>query len=71
MSRVAFEVVDLHVSKMYNKKFDENDIEGIHKHCESIAEFMKACGWTEEEFVRESIHRSLDEVLGPDTKEIN
>jgi len=52
MSKVAFETLDLQVASMYQKKFDENDIEAINKYCESIAEFIKACGWTEEEYVQ-------------------
>jgi hypothetical protein len=52
MPKVAFEMLDLQVAQMYTKKFDDNDIEAINKYCESIADFIKACGWTEESYVQ-------------------
>ena len=52
MVKLPYGYVSLHVDKMYEKRFDESNLEGINKHCEFIAEFIKACGYTEEEYIR-------------------
>jgi hypothetical protein len=52
MVKFPFEYVSLHVDEMYKREFDENNIEGINKHCEFIAEFIKVCGWDEESYIR-------------------
>lgn len=52
MSKIPYEIMSIHVSQMYTKKFDENDIEAINKYCENIAEFIRACGWSEDEYVQ-------------------
>lgn len=52
MSKIPFETLDLQVAQMYAKKFDENDTEAINKWLEGIADLIKACGWTEEEYVQ-------------------
>jgi len=50
MGRLPFSYVSYHVDRLYDRSFDENDIEGINKHCEFIAEFIKECGWDEESY---------------------
>lgn len=52
MARVSFEVLNVEVSKLYEKRFHPSEVNAINKHCEYIGEFIRACGWTEEEFIR-------------------
>lgn len=49
-TKVPYEVMALEVEKLYQKEFPKND-PAITKHCEFIAEFIRSCGWTEEEYM--------------------
>jgi hypothetical protein len=40
------------VDKLYEKQFEDHETAAIEAHCEFIAEFIRACGWTEEEYIR-------------------
>lgn len=55
MARVAFEIVNHQVEKMYQVHFEDSDVDGINKHCEAIAEFIMACGWDTEEFTAKNM----------------
>lgn len=46
------EYVMREVDKLYEKQFDPSQTAAIEAHCEFIAEFIRACGWTEEEYIR-------------------
>jgi hypothetical protein len=48
--RVPYAIVALEVEKLYSQKFDDSQVEAIEKHCEYIADFIKACSWTEDEY---------------------
>lgn len=52
MNKLPYEYVSREVDKLYEKEFDPSDTETINKHCEFIVDFIRACGWTEEEFIR-------------------
>jgi hypothetical protein len=40
------------LDKLYAVPFPESDVEGISKHCDFIASFIRACGWTEDEIIQ-------------------
>ena len=48
-TRIPYEVMALEVEKLYQKDFPPHD-PAITAHCEFIAEFIRSCGWTEEEY---------------------
>jgi hypothetical protein len=50
--KLPYEYVSREVDKLYEKQIDSSETEAINKHCEFIADFIRACGWTEEEFIR-------------------
>jgi hypothetical protein len=52
LPRVPFEVLNVEVSKLYEKQFNPSEVDAINKHCEYIGEFIRACGWSETEFIR-------------------
>lgn len=54
-NKLPFEYVSLHVDRMYELPIDESNLEEINKHCEFIAEFIKACGWDEESYYSASL----------------
>ena len=52
MNKLSYEYVSREVDKLYEKEFDEKDIEGINNHCDFIRAFINACGWDEVDFIR-------------------
>lgn len=52
MIKLPYEYVTREVDKLYEKEFDENDLGGIDAHCAFIVEFLNACGWTEDSYIR-------------------
>lgn len=52
MNKVPYPILAIEVDKLYDKEFppgtSDNEIE---RHCEFIAEFIRACGWTEDEYI--------------------
>lgn len=48
-TKVSYEIMALEVEKLYSKEFPPHDA-AITKHCELIAEFIRACGYSEEEY---------------------
>jgi hypothetical protein len=52
MLKLPFDYVDREVDKLYQKEFDSSEVDAINKHCEFIADFIRACGWTEDEYIR-------------------
>jgi len=61
MNRLPYTYVLKHVDKLYEKKFAEHDIKGINDHCEFICAFIKASGWSEDDFIRASMGFQVDE----------
>jgi len=63
--RIPYEIMSYQVELLYQKQFDSNQDAAITKHCEYIAEFIRACGYTEEEYLerwmveQEKIHPIL------------
>lgn len=47
--KVSYEIMAYEVEKLYQKDIPPHD-PAIVAHCEFIAEFIKACGWTEESY---------------------
>jgi len=52
VTKLPYEYVSREVDKLYEKQFEENDLVSIDKHCAFIVDFLNACGWTEDEFIR-------------------
>lgn len=50
--KLPYAYVSSHVDRLYDKMFDEDDLVGIDKHCDFIREFINACGYSEDEFIR-------------------
>ena len=48
--RLPFAYLSPVVDKLYKKQFDPSDTEGINKYCDFIVYYMRANGWTEEEY---------------------
>jgi hypothetical protein len=62
--KLPYDYVSREVDKLYEKDFDSQDTEAISKHCDFIREFINACGWTEEEYIRVMFgFRPLDSSL--------
>jgi len=49
--KVTWEYLSVEVDKLYQKEFDPSNVKGINEHCEYIAEYIRACGWTETEYL--------------------
>lgn len=52
MYKLPYEYVSREVDKLYEKQIDPKDLKAIDRHCDFIREFINACGWTEEEYIR-------------------
>lgn len=52
MLKLPAEYVLREVDKLYSKEFEDHEVEAIHQHCTFITEFIRACGWTEDEYFR-------------------
>lgn len=52
VAKLPYEYVNREVDKLYEKRFEDHEVDAINKHCEFIAEFIRACGWTEDEYIR-------------------
>jgi len=50
--KIPFDQLYIEVDKLYRKEFSANDSKGINAHCEFIGEFIRAAGYTEDEFIR-------------------
>lgn len=63
MCRVPYEILAVEIEKLYAKEFPPHD-PAISNHCAFIAEFIRSCGWTEEEYwdrwVKENPIEGLD-----------
>lgn len=60
--RLPFAYLSKEVDKLYEKQFDTNDIKGIEAHCDFIAEYIRACGWSEEDYIRAIMGFELDNI---------
>ncbi len=52
LPKLPYEYVSKQVDLLYDKKIDPDDDDSISQHCEFIADFINACGWTEEAYIR-------------------
>ena len=50
MARIPFEQVEIELEKLYD--FSITDKVSIEERCDLIREFVIACGWTTEEYIR-------------------
>lgn len=64
MARVQYEVLALEVDKLYPPYYTLKPGETPEDRCEFIAEFIQACGWTEEEYIDEYNHRATVKEQG-------
>jgi hypothetical protein len=52
MNKIPYPILAYEIEKLYAKEFsDWNDVKAIEDHCEYIAAFIKAAGYTEEEYM--------------------
>lgn len=58
MIKVPFEILRQQVDLLYAKKFDENDVDAINRHCEFISDFIEAAGWDTDDYLRHVEPRS-------------
>ena len=52
MIRIPFEILDIEVDKLYLQPLDETDEEAINERILYIKNFINACGWTEDSYLR-------------------
>lgn len=50
--KLPYDYVSREVDLLYDKKFDDNDLNGINNHCDFIRAFINACGWEEDQFIQ-------------------
>ena len=62
MIKLSYEQVLLEVEKLYQVKFNDDEVEAINKHCNFISTYIEACGWDVDEFMEQYIHRGLLET---------
>jgi hypothetical protein len=48
---VSYEQLALEVEKLYSKQFNDHQVKEINEHCEYIADYIIACGWSVEEYL--------------------
>lgn len=53
MKKVPFAIMEPHVDKLYQGWFAEKDLAELDRHILFIKEFLHACGYTTEEYIRE------------------
>lgn len=53
MQKIPYAIMSPQVDKLYEKWFAEEDLDQLDKHILFIKEFIKACGWEEEAYLRE------------------
>ena len=63
MIKIAYEILALEVDRLYDRHFNEDDNRSIEEHCEYIAKFIEAGGWTVEDFMQEYVRRGLQDLL--------
>lgn len=50
--KLPFSYVEKEVDKLYEKHYAEQNLKGIHEHCDFIGKFIEACGWEQNNFAR-------------------
>jgi hypothetical protein len=50
--RLPYAYVTKHVDEMYDKPLESKTDEAINKHCELIQDYIVACGWDIEDYIR-------------------
>jgi hypothetical protein len=49
--KIPYLVMAMQLERLYQKEFHENDLKAIEEHCNYIAEFIEACGWTIDDYL--------------------
>lgn len=49
---IPFGVVFAQVEILFSKEFESNDTTGVVEHCDMIRDFIEACGWDVDEYIR-------------------
>lgn len=62
--KIPYEILAIQIDKLYQKEFPEGADRAIEDHCEYIATFIEASGWTLEDYMHEYITRGLEEFFG-------
>ena len=63
--KIVYELVAIEVEKLYAKTFPAGTPNTtIEDHCEYIADYIEACGWSAEGFMHEYMERSIKEYNG-------
>lgn len=50
--KFPFKYVENILEKVYEKQFDESDLQGISNHCSFIKKFLDSYGWSEDDYVK-------------------
>lgn len=66
--KLPFEYVAREVDKLYDKSFEQSEVNAINEHCEFIRDFIHACGWSEDELLA-AMYPSKGQQLS--TEELN
>ena len=61
-NRLPYSYLQKEVDKLYSKEFDDNDLKGIEAHCDFIAAYIRACGWSEEQYALVMMGNSLEDM---------
>lgn len=56
MKKIPFQQLDFEVDKLYMQEIDLEDESKIDLQVTLIANFIKACGWTEQEYLATLLH---------------
>lgn len=70
MIKISYEILAAQVDLLYATQFQDTQIKEIEEHCEYIATFIEACGWSIDEYMYEYIHRGLEQFF-PNLKDQN
>ncbi|HEY5268394.1 MAG TPA: hypothetical protein VII94_04645 [Candidatus Saccharimonadales bacterium] len=66
MPKIMYEIVCLTVDKLYDKTFPPGTPnKEVEDHCEYIAKYIEATGWSIEDYMDEYIRRAALEYLEP------
>jgi len=55
MMQIKYELVAIQVEKLYQKQFAEHNEKAISNHVKYIADYINACGWTENDYFERSM----------------
>jgi hypothetical protein len=50
-NKISYPILALQIELLYQREFAEGNDKAIEDHCLYIANFIRSCGWTEEEYL--------------------